>query len=397
MEENEECRIPLSPLIAHAGGDDAIARQQIEQQNEQQQQQQRDSYNQSISFDDSGDTTLDNSNLNSKGSRPQVHYCHSTTQGILRRISLPQSRVRARSYSSPEQPSARTVGISRARSNSCYIVNNTQLKQTCDELGILYYGPTAIEEEEAALNYAAELAAARAARVGSGIIDRRRSLRFSRAAASTSAASPGSNVSRSRSRSISIFNLGFGSSSHDLEAAYNSEDEDQDEDEEESVDEEEQQRRIEEELKNEKDHCLSGILLPRSQFFRTSVICSNTMARDGFANERTFLSWLNATCALCLISLSFITRAFSLDSFTEQLQGRAEVQHKNRVSRVIGYACFTVAFFAAIYSMLKYLRNIRRISTRYPFVQAGVWTFTVGMFMGTLVMVALVLAYTTNI
>ncbi|KAG0346685.1 hypothetical protein BG004_001079 [Podila humilis] len=36
----------------------------------------------------------------------------------------------------------------------------------------------------------------------------------------------------------------------------------------------------------EKDNgCLSGICQPSSKFFRTSVICSNTMARDGLGND----------------------------------------------------------------------------------------------------------------
>ncbi|KAF8931010.1 hypothetical protein BGZ52_000185 [Haplosporangium bisporale] len=127
----------------------------------------------------------------------------------------------------------------------------------------------------------------------------------------------------------------------------------------------------------EKDNCLSGICLPSSQFFQTSVICSNTMTRDG------------------LVSFSFITRALTLDSVTDESEDRSA--QKDKLSRWIGYVCFGCAFFAAIYSLLKYLRNIQRISTRYPFAQAGAWTFTVGMILGVLIMVALTLAYTENI
>ncbi|KAG0089986.1 hypothetical protein BGZ93_009758 [Podila epicladia] len=147
----------------------------------------------------------------------------------------------------------------------------------------------------------------------------------------------------------------------------------------------------------EKDHCLSGICLPRSQCFQTSVICSNTMTRDGLANERTLLSWLNVSMSLCLVSLSFMTRAFTFDTIADDVQDNRPSGHKDRLSRWIGYVCFGCAFFAAIYSLLKYLRNIRRISTRYPFAQAGKWTFTVGMVLGVLIMVALTIAYTENI
>ncbi|KAK3846219.1 MAG: hypothetical protein J3R72DRAFT_434374 [Linnemannia gamsii] len=145
----------------------------------------------------------------------------------------------------------------------------------------------------------------------------------------------------------------------------------------------------------EEDHFLSGLCLPRSQFFQTSVICSNTMARDALANERTFLSWLNVSIALCLVSFTFISKSLTLDSVRQDIGQDKDLVHKDHLSLAVGYVCFAVAFFAAIYSPLKYLRNIRRISTRYPFAQAGKWTFTVGMILGTLIMTVLVLAYTT--
>ncbi|KAF9289266.1 hypothetical protein BGZ88_007821 [Linnemannia elongata] len=119
------------------------------------------------------------------------------------------------------------------------------------------------------------------------------------------------------------------------------------------------------------------------------------MARDALANERTFLAWLNVSIALCLVSFTFISRSLTLDSVKQDISQGKDMIHKDHLSRAVGYACFVVAIFSAIYSPLKYLRNIRRISTRYPFVQAGAWTFTVGMILGTLIMVALVLAYTT--
>ncbi|KAG0290866.1 hypothetical protein BGZ96_005670 [Linnemannia gamsii] len=84
----------------------------------------------------------------------------------------------------------------------------------------------------------------------------------------------------------------------------------------------------------------------------------------------------------------------TLDSVKENDGEEKDTIHKDRLSRAVGYVCFAVAFLSAIYSSLKYLRNIRRISTRYPFAQAGAWTFTVGMIIGTIIMVALVLAYT---
>ncbi|KAF9421045.1 hypothetical protein BGZ94_008954 [Podila epigama] len=152
-----------------------------------------------------------------------------------------------------------------------------------------------------------------------------------------------------------------------------------------------------EEDEEENDNCLSGVCLPSSQFFQTSVICSNTMARDGLANERTFLSWLSVSMSLCLVSFSFISRFLTLDNLSEETRKDYNPESKDRLSRWIGYVCFGCALVSAIYSMLKYLRNIRRISTRYPFVQAGKWTFTVGMVLGTLIMVALVLSYTEDI
>ncbi|KAF9551599.1 hypothetical protein EC957_006492 [Mortierella hygrophila] len=95
--------------------------------------------------------------------------------------------------------------------------------------------------------------------------------------------------------------------------------------------------------------------------------------------------------ALCLVSFTFISKSLSLDSVSEE----TGTTQKDQLSKAVGYICFVVGLFCAIYSPLKYLRNIRRISTRYPFAQAGAWTFTVGMILGTLIMIVLVLAYTT--
>ncbi|KAG0035551.1 hypothetical protein BGZ82_005219 [Podila clonocystis] len=172
------------------------------------------------------------------------------------------------------------------------------------------YGPTAKSEEDVALQVGLELAA-------------RRKQSIQQSTHTSASSSSG---------------LSSGSSERDLEG--NDEDEDH----------------LEHDLDNEeKDHCLSGICLPRSQFFQTSVICSNTMARDGLANERTFLSWLNVSMSLCLVSFSFTTRAFTLDTVVDETEGHSS-EHKDRLSRWIGYVCFGCAFFAGVYSLLKYLR-----------------------------------------
>ncbi|KAF9135871.1 hypothetical protein BGW39_010686 [Mortierella sp. 14UC] len=103
-----------------------------------------------------------------------------------------------------------------------------------------------------------------------------------------------------------------------------------------NCEEEEDEHHVEEE---EEDHFLSGLCLPRSQFFQTSVICSNTMARDALA--------------LCLVSFTFISKSLTLDSVRENI---GEEKDNDHLSLAVGYACFAVAFFAAIYSPLKYLR-----------------------------------------
>ncbi|KAG0290499.1 hypothetical protein BGZ97_006157 [Linnemannia gamsii] len=79
----------------------------------------------------------------------------------------------------------------------------------------------------------------------------------------------------------------------------------------------------------ESDHFCSGICLPRSQFFQTSVICSNTMARDALV---------------------------TFDSVKEDIGQGEDIVHKDRLSKAVGYLCFIIAFLAAIYSALKYLR-----------------------------------------
>ncbi|KAG0034989.1 hypothetical protein BGZ81_001938 [Podila clonocystis] len=227
-------------------------------------------------------------------------------------------------------------------------------EETClEEL----YGPTAKSEEDVALQVGLELAA-------------RRKQNIQQSTQTSAGSSSG---------------LSSGSSEPDLEG--NDEDEDH----------------LEHDLDNEeKDHCLSGICLPRSQFFQTSVICSNTMTRDGLGKVpipsiQVILKGLkDVSMSLCMVSVSFITRAFTLDTVVGESEDHPS-EHKDRLSRWIGYVSFGCAFFAAIYSLLKYLRNIRRISTRYPFAQAGAWTFTIGMTLGVLIMVALTIAYTENI
>ncbi|KAK3828896.1 MAG: hypothetical protein J3Q66DRAFT_21357 [Benniella sp.] len=268
---------------------------------------------------------------------------------------------RPRTVSSPPRPRAYSIHTYRVRANShCGVIEEE--RESGEEERICEFhvdhGPSAIEEEEAALEFAAVLAAAKAA------------------SAAAKAASMGGGVGVA-----AAIGTGFG---RDWAALASTE--------EESIcmeDEEEEE---------EEDHCLSGLCMPQSHLFMTSVICSNTNARDGFANERTFLSWLSACNAMCLVSFSFITRALTLDALKRN--DRPEhppPQTKDDISRYIGYICFVAACLATIYSLLKYLRNIRRISTRYPFVQAGKWTFTVGMFFGTIIMVVLVLAYTKHL
>ncbi|KAF9093934.1 hypothetical protein BGX23_002703 [Mortierella sp. AD031] len=82
------------------------------------------------------------------------------------------------------------------------------------------------------------------------------------------------------------------------------------------------------------------------------------MARDALANERTFLSWLNVSVALCLVSFTFISKSLSLDSLREMIGEEKELVHKDRLSIAVGYVCFIVAFLSAIYSALKYLRYV---------------------------------------
>lgn len=102
------------------------------------------------------------------------------------------------------------------------------------------HGPSAIEEEEAALQYAAELAAAKRASV---------------------IASKNSKVSKLASKTLS--NLGLSS---ELPRSV-------------VLGQVTPPDYIVEE--DENDHLLSGLCIPESKFFMTSIICSNTMTRDG--------------------------------------------------------------------------------------------------------------------
>ncbi|KAF8940740.1 hypothetical protein BGZ58_005068 [Dissophora ornata] len=138
---------------------------------------------------------------------------------------------RIRSISSPTIPQSYSLPSFPRKAKSCYA-----FEEACESHWD--YGPSAIAEEEAALEYAAELAAAKAA-------------------------------SKKRKRSSSVTSVAGGAEAEaeaetgtgvDWGAAFGEE---------------------EEEIEEEDDHCLSGVCLPKSQFFQTSVICSNTMTRDG--------------------------------------------------------------------------------------------------------------------
>ncbi|KAF9933599.1 hypothetical protein FBU30_005038 [Linnemannia zychae] len=89
---------------------------------------------------------------------------------------------------------------------------------------------------------------------------------------------------------------------------------------------------------DESDNFFSGICLPRSQFFQTSVICSNTMARD------------------VLVSFTFISKSMTFDTLRENIGEDKDVVYKDHLSEVIGYICFSAALFSAVYYSLKYLR-----------------------------------------
>ncbi|KAG9325922.1 hypothetical protein KVV02_005766 [Mortierella alpina] len=178
-----------------------------------------------------------------------------------------------------------------------------------------HHGSTAYAEEEAALEHAAALVAAKAALDASKVESRKKKL--SGTGVGTAESAVGASTVTAVSRA-GLEEEGEIPDPHD-----------------------------------EDDHCLSGVCLPRSQFFQTSVICSNTMTRDGLANERTFLSWLGVCVALSLVSFTFITRAFTLDAVTH---GNHEFKPKDRTSIAVGYLCFVTANMASVYSLLKYLR-----------------------------------------
>ncbi|GJJ73709.1 putative membrane protein [Entomortierella parvispora] len=274
---------------------------------------------------------------------PEPCLDHSPERPALAVIQSPRDRRRTLSLQS------------RAHSERSFRIPDGDLAKDqttpCDLHGD--HGTSAMEEEEAALQCAAELRAAKRASL---------------------ITSNNSKISKLASKTLNSLGL---SSELPLSATLTPP---------ECIEDEE-----------EHDNFLSGLCIPESKFFMTSVICSNTMTRDGLANERTFLAWSNVCVALCLVSFTFISKSFSLDSLDFITRPGQPAPHKDKLSMGVGYTCFITAFLASIYNVLRYLRNIRRISTRYPFAQEGKWTFTVGMFLGILIMVILVLAYTTHI
>jgi hypothetical protein len=60
--------------------------------------------------------------------------------------------------------------------------------------------------------------------------------------------------------------------------------------------------------------------------------------------------------ALCLVSITFISKSVTFDSVKEDIGQGEDIVHKDRLSKAVGYLCFIIAFLAAIYSALKYLR-----------------------------------------
>ncbi|KAI8361584.1 hypothetical protein B0O80DRAFT_494126 [Mortierella sp. GBAus27b] len=215
--------------------------------------------------------------------------------GIRREVTQPQ---RPRTMSSPARPRAYSVHTYRVRPSSFCGVIEEEVEEHDERTCTLHlhHGTSAFEEEEAALEFAAILAAARTT--------------SSREAATEA---------------------GFGQGVTQGCPTLSEEEE-------------------------ETDHCLSGLCMPDSHFFQTSVMCSNTMTRDGLANERTFLSWLSVCNALCIVSLSFISRSLTLNVIPGNEQTGHLQQNRDTLSRFIGYICFASACLATIYSLLKYLR-----------------------------------------
>lgn len=155
-----------------------------------------------------------------------------------------------------------------------------------------HHGPTAIAEEEAALEHSAALTAAKQA----ALLSQQRAIDIEATAGAGMRRESGAGVSTGfrtcclrrsssclclpplrphhrhnvmvASSNIADTSQQSGRHSERQGADGGEEDENEEDDHPEDVDEE------------ESDHFYSGICLPRSQFFQTSVICSNTMARD---------------------------------------------------------------------------------------------------------------------
>jgi hypothetical protein len=161
--------------------------------------------------------------------------------GVEHEPTLPR---RPRIMSSPPRPRAYSIHTYRVRANSyCGVIEEERGSGEEEERICEFHvdhGPSAIEEEEAALEFAAVLAAAKAASLGGGV--------------GVAAA--------------------IGTGGRDWAALASTE--------EESICMEDEGEEEEEE-----DHCLSGLCMPQSHLFMTSVICSNTNARDGFGKRRT--------------------------------------------------------------------------------------------------------------
>lgn len=132
------------------------------------------------------------------------------------------------------------AATSASRSNVAVAIGLLSEETCLEEL----YGPTAKTEEDIALQVGLELAARR--------------------------------KSSTHQSTQSSYSLSSASSDRDLESNNESEDDGYSEH---DLDDE------------EKDNCMSGICMPSSQFFQTSVICSNTMTRDGLGRRPTNMSF----------------------------------------------------------------------------------------------------------
>jgi len=212
-----ECEANSAPTEEGGHSDDAIARHCSLSQNLTTHKHQ-DNYEQDQNNHD-GDQNESEQYLDYSPERPDLAIIQQTQDPLRRSLSLQSQAHSERSFRMKD------INLSEDQTAPCDLHDD--------------HGTSAIEEEEAALEYAAELTAAkRASMIASG----------------------NSKVSRLASKTLS--NLGLSSELPRSVALGQVTPPDC------IVDEE------------ENDHFLSGLCIPESKFFMTSVICSNTMTRD---------------------------------------------------------------------------------------------------------------------